>query len=153
MIFDETDIPARNHRGRKENYVKSIEQEVLRLREAYGTICRDRDSFVDENRKLRDLLAQHGIHCPADLAKPLRPVAFETSSSGSFSGSYAEHSPDLDPSPPPPQPGFYQRPSPQGSSLSNARSLPQYNINVDQVGINFVLAYGLHTSPAHPRFL
>lgn len=138
----------RTHRERKELYIKALEQEVLRLKETYGTVCRDRDAFADENRKLRELLASHGINCPADLANPLRLVTVPASSSGSFSGSYAPPSQSSDPSPPP---AFHGQRSPPQNGQGNGHSMmPQYNINVDEVGINFVLAYGLHTSAPTP---
>ena len=55
---------SRTHRERKELYIKALEQEVLRLKETYGNICRERDTFADDNQKLRELLAANGIACP-----------------------------------------------------------------------------------------
>merc|ERR1711915_482262 len=67
----------RTHRERKEMYIKALEQEVLRLKETFGTTSRERDQFAEENRRLKELLAAHGIRYDF-LATPIK---FERGSS------------------------------------------------------------------------
>lgn len=38
-----------------------FEDEVLRLKELYSRISQDKEKLAEENRQLRDALAQHGI--------------------------------------------------------------------------------------------
>jgi hypothetical protein len=42
-------------------YIKALEQEVLRLKETFGTTSRERDHYAEENRRLKELLMAHGI--------------------------------------------------------------------------------------------
>ncbi|KAM0287701.1 hypothetical protein ACHAQH_000231 [Verticillium albo-atrum] len=51
----------RTHRERKELYIKALEDEVLRLKEIFSNMSQDKDKVADENKQLRQLLAQHGI--------------------------------------------------------------------------------------------
>ncbi|PNY24054.1 AP-1-like transcription factor [Tolypocladium capitatum] len=51
----------RTHRERKELYIKALEDEVLRLKEIYSNVSRHKEKLADENKQLRDILAQHGI--------------------------------------------------------------------------------------------
>ncbi|POR36500.1 AP-1-like transcription factor [Tolypocladium paradoxum] len=51
----------RTHRERKELYIKALEDEVLRLKEIYSNVSQDKEKLFEENKKLRDMLAQHGI--------------------------------------------------------------------------------------------
>ncbi|KAF9893368.1 hypothetical protein FE257_011800 [Aspergillus nanangensis] len=70
----------RTHRERKEQYMRSLETEVSRLREAYTqeisaanlTVHQHREmvqSLSEENNILKDILASHGIPYEADLAR------------------------------------------------------------------------------------
>lgn len=59
----------RTHRERKERYVKSLEEEVVRLREAFTVITKEKTQILEENRRLKDLLEAHGI--PYDNASLL----------------------------------------------------------------------------------
>lgn len=52
---------CRTHRERKEQYVKALEEEVVRLKEVYSGISQDKTKLAEENKKLKDLLLQHGI--------------------------------------------------------------------------------------------
>ncbi|KAL9110940.1 MAG: hypothetical protein Q9227_004555 [Pyrenula ochraceoflavens] len=56
--------PNRNHRERKEQYIKSLEIEVMRLREREATSETERRTLAAENAMLRDLLHQNGISAP-----------------------------------------------------------------------------------------
>lgn len=51
----------RTHRERKERYVKSLEEEVVRLREAFTVITKEKTQILEENRRLKELLEAHGI--------------------------------------------------------------------------------------------
>lgn len=150
-------ILLRTHRERKEFYIKALEQEVLRLKETFTITTRERDAVAEENRKLRALLAAHGIQY--DFAQT--PIKFQhensgygPSSSGSISGSYA---------PPSESTGFSPRPvpakpqqAPQQGSASNGLShtqmqslaqLPSNRLDYDAIGIDFVLTYDSQGRP------
>jgi hypothetical protein len=51
----------RTHRERKEKYVKTLEEEVVRLREAFTIITKEKTHILEENRRLKELLEAHGI--------------------------------------------------------------------------------------------
>jgi len=51
----------RTHRERKEKYVKTLEEEVVRLREAFTVITKEKTHILEENRRLKELLEAHGI--------------------------------------------------------------------------------------------
>jgi hypothetical protein len=137
----------RTHRERKELYIKALEQEVLRLKDNFSRVTRDKETLADENRALKLLLAQHGIPWTGTggVAELTRLGSTGYSSSGSMSGSYAAGSQEF--SPPPQNSNL----SPTNASLSpamgraNGRSLAQHQIqrdvDYDQAGIDFVLTY------------
>ncbi|KAF4122572.1 BRLZ protein [Geosmithia morbida] len=54
----------RTHRERKELYVKSLEDEVVRLKNVYGSAAANRSQAAAENKKLRAILAKHGLPRP-----------------------------------------------------------------------------------------
>jgi regulator of replication initiation timing len=51
----------RTHRERKERYVKTLEEEIDRLRNSFTAISKEREQILEENRRLRELLALHNI--------------------------------------------------------------------------------------------
>lgn len=144
----------RTHRERKELYIKALEQEVLRLKENFSNVTRDKDTLAEENRQLRTLLAQHGIAWNGtggvdELAQHGGSTGY-TSTSGSISGSYATGSQGF--SPPPPthsanSNSHYanQSQSPPGVPGMTGRSMAQQQVqpgvDYDQAGIDFVLTY------------
>lgn len=140
---------CRTHRERKELYIKALEQEVLRLKENYSNVSRDKETLAEENRQLKQLLAQHGIpwNGTGGVDELARNASIGYTSSGSISGSYAPGSQSY--SPPPPQLSN-SNPSFLGASPSdhgmNGRSIAQQQIqqgvDYDQAGIDFVLTYG-----------
>ncbi|KAH6638075.1 hypothetical protein C7974DRAFT_374673 [Boeremia exigua] len=80
----------RTHRERKEMYIKALEQEVLRLKETFGTTSRERDQYAEENRRLRELLMAHGIAFDS-ITSPINGLTVNVgsstySSNGSVSG-------------------------------------------------------------------
>jgi hypothetical protein len=129
-------------------YIKALEAEVLRLKENFSTVSRDKDTLAEENRQLKALLAQHGI--PWNGTRGVDELTRNTSasylSSGSISGSYAPGSQGYSP----PQSNssnsnpHYQRSSPVNVGM-NGRSIAQQQIqrgvDYDQAGIDFVLTY------------
>ncbi len=63
----------------------STEQQVLRLRQEYGSVVRERDESVQENKRLRELAAAHGIQID-DLADPTSYRETSTTGHGSKEG-------------------------------------------------------------------
>lgn len=131
-------------------YIKALEQEVLRLKEAYQDVCRERDALADETAKLREILAANGLAHLLDSVIP--NIGRVPSSSGSISGSYAPASSASRSTPPP----MYGRlGSPSNNSGAHARTghgqRPAAAIDYDGVGIDFVLAYDRspYLSPPH----
>jgi len=147
----------RTHRERKEMYIKALEQEVLRLKEVFANTSRERDAVAEENLRLRELLAAHGIKY--DLSS--NPIKFQRansnygpSSSGSISGSYAPGSESSTNMSPPALPGkvptnmHLQHVTPnsamQRQQMQSMAQLPSSRIDYDQIGIDFVLTYDSH---------
>lgn len=133
-------------------YIKALEQEVLRLKETYTQASRERDAFADENRRLKQLLAQHGISY--DFADS--PIKFQrensgygASSSGSISGSYRGASDSTGLSPPPAMSGQMGPPHNMSSApqMRNMAQLPNNRLDYDQIGIDFVLTYDSQGNP------
>lgn len=131
-------------------YIKALEQEVLRLKEIFAGATKERDAVFEENQKLRDLLAAHGIQY--DFSST--PIKFQrassgygVSSSGSVSGSYAPGSDSTDFSPPPLMPTQTHHVAQNRGSRSapphmqSMAQLPSNRLDYDQIGIDFVLTY------------
>jgi hypothetical protein len=119
-----------------------LEQEVLRLKETFSSVSRDKDTLADENRQLKQLLAQHGIawQGTGGIDELSRNVGAGYSSSGSVSGSYAPGSQGFSP--------VTNNGASIGGSASppvNGRSMAQQQtqpgVDYDQAGIDFVLTY------------
>ncbi|EMF16514.1 uncharacterized protein SEPMUDRAFT_103885 [Sphaerulina musiva SO2202] len=135
----------RTHRERKEMYIKALEQEVLRLKEIFAETARQRDAFHDENRRLKELLQQHGITYDFGAT----PIKFQrensgygASSSGSISGSYQGTSESTGFSPP--AMSSHMRPPQAMSAMQTGQmrsmaQLPNNRLDYDSIGIDFVL--------------
>ncbi|ODH53039.1 hypothetical protein GX48_00909 [Paracoccidioides brasiliensis] len=54
----------RNYREKKEKYIKSLEQELLRLRDETTSVQTETYQVVEENSILRDIMLDHGIPLP-----------------------------------------------------------------------------------------
>ena len=141
----------RTHRERKEMYIKALEQEVLRLKETFGTTSRERDQFAEENRRLKELLMAHGINFDS-IASPAGGLAVNIgssaySSSGSVSGGYGPGSVST---------GYTSPPSVRhrNGSISQDMMMPSTmhthgmqpsqqvgELDYDQIGVDFVLTY------------
>lgn len=131
------------HRERKELYIKALEQEVLRLKENFSMVSRDKETLAEENRQLKKLLAQHGIpwNGTGGVDELARNTSVGYTSSGSISGSYAPGSQSY--SPPPPtnsNSNFQNGASAMGmNGRSMAQQQVQQGVDYDQAGIDFVL--------------
>lgn len=131
-------------------YIKALEQEVLRLKELYTKSVKERDQVADENRRLKELLASHGISY--DFGQS--PIQFQRgsnynpSSSGSISGSYRPPS-DSTSFSPPSVPGQLPQVSPRShhTTPNSMAQLPSSRLDYDQIGIDFVLAYDSQGRP------
>lgn len=146
----------RTHRERKEMYIKALEQEVLRLKEMFTTSTKERDAIAEENRRLKELLASHGISY--DFASvPLTfsredSTGYGHSTGGSTVGSYNPRSESTSTNFSPPH-SQGQRPLQPAPAVNNARQpiqLPNNNFNYDQIGIDFVLTYDSQGIPIFP---
>ncbi|GME26934.1 Basic-leucine zipper (bZIP) transcription factor [Neofusicoccum parvum] len=136
----------RTHRERKEMYIKALEQEVLRLKDVFGTTARERDAIAEENRRLKELLAAHGIafdsNSPIGGFQHMAGSSYGGSSRGSVSGSYHAGTASTGYTSPPPS--MPSRPAPglpmQGMPQPHGQLQPaQTGLDYDQIGIDFVL--------------
>ncbi|CZR35248.1 uncharacterized protein FPRO_00629 [Fusarium proliferatum ET1] len=128
----------RTHRERKELYIKALEDEVLRLKEVFSNVSLDRERLADENKRLRDTLAQAGLQY----------------SSPHVAGSATSRGPDSANTSSPPLTSRSTAPSvgsplnlpvavDQGSTTGQPHGMPQPfyrgNSELEQAGIDFVL--------------
>ncbi|KAK6342907.1 hypothetical protein TWF718_008288 [Orbilia javanica] len=118
----------RTHRERKEAYLRQLESEITRLREAFSIVTKEKSSLTNENAELKKYLALHGLSWPPD------PSIDPTSA--------------LAPAPIPPPP-----PVPLGSmpgipaSLVGAQPLTQL-VTAPTVGPSFVSPTGQYGQPS-----
>lgn len=150
-------------------YIKALEEEVLRLKDVFADSTRERDKVQQENLRLKALLQQHGIsydftETPVTFQRE-QSTGYGPSSSGSISGSYPAGSESTGFSPPPngmpiqmPVSHVQQQ---QGAmqQLQTPNSMAQLpanqQVDFDQVGVDFVLAYDslgrpINTSAPYP---
>lgn len=131
-------------------YIKALEQEVLRLKDIFGTTARERDAIAEENRRLKDLLAAHGIafdsNSPAGGFQHMAGSSYGGSSRGSVSGSYHTGTASTGYTSPPPSmpsrsaPGMPMHGIPPQQQHAQMQP-PQPGLDYDQIGIDFVLTY------------
>ncbi|KAH0538852.1 hypothetical protein FGG08_004569 [Glutinoglossum americanum] len=123
----------RTHRERKELYIKALEQEVMRLRESFSTANRDKETYAEENRKLKELLRLHGISWPSNTfggSDSNQYVASDFPGSASDrSGSYGMVSQGVSP-----LSGPASTYTPTGATAGQ-----QPAMDYDSIGIDFVL--------------
>lgn len=135
-------------------YIKALEQEVLRLKEMFAQSERERNAFAEENRRLKELLMQHGISYDF-AASPIKFTrensGYGASSSGSISGSYRGASESTGFSPPPPaMPGQMSMAQGMQNLQAGTRGmaqLPSNRLDYDSIGIDFVLTYDSQGRP------
>lgn len=143
---------SRTHRERKELYIKALEQEVLRLKEVFAETNREKNEVLAENRRLKELLAQHGISYDFGSS----PIKFSRensgygpSSSGSISGSYQIGSDSTGFSPPPPAMSAHAQnmAAVQANQMRSMAQMPSNRLDYDSIGIDFVLTYDSQGNP------
>lgn len=137
-------------------YIKALEQEVLRLKEVFEGTAKERDAYKDENQRLKELLAAHGIHY-SDLQSPAHQYTSgssqfgdsSTSLDGAHRGSVSTGytSPPSRAAPPIPgtsggggSPAFDQSGNPM-QQFPPQQPRPNLGLDYDQIGIDFVLTY------------
>lgn len=142
-----------------------MEVEVLRLKENFSNVTQSKQTLAEENRQLKQLLAQHGIpwngNGGVDEYRNNQNLGYK--SSDSPVGSYAPGSSTFSP-PPLSQSSnsnansmHYDSGSPlvgggNGVYNGNGRSMAQQQVqgvDYDQAGIDFVLTYGKDSSSAY----
>ncbi|KAG9235026.1 hypothetical protein BJ875DRAFT_375144 [Amylocarpus encephaloides] len=135
----------RTHRERKELYIKALEQEVIRLKENFSMVSQTKESLAEENRQLKQLLAQHGIpwHGTGGVDELLPQASADYTSSGSISGSYAPGSQGYSPPPTHSATSATNSQFPHRNGANNGRNMAQQQVqqgvDYDQAGIDFVL--------------
>ncbi|KAE9965059.1 hypothetical protein BLS_007888 [Venturia inaequalis] len=135
----------RTHRERKEHYMKALEEEVLNLKENYALAAREKEAADKENRRLKELLAAHGIQY--DNSSPSNTWSSSPHFSGSSPGLNSRGSVTTEmTSPARSAPILTPQSSMQGTPTYDNHSAQQYQqqhnpsgVNYDQVGIDFVL--------------
>jgi hypothetical protein len=145
----------RTHRERKEQYIKALEDEVLRLKEVYTTVTQAQDHLAHENRQLRDMLKQHGINYPMNSFGGDGAAGGGAGSvSGYSQGSGAQNpltpgltSQSTAPSIASPSQQMEQQRRPMTrfqpctTTLGNQPTADRVGIDSEQAGIDFVLTY------------
>lgn len=139
----------RTHRERKERYIKALEDEVLRLKEAFTHASQDKDQLAEENRQLKALLSQGvAVGGPSLLDDSLsNPSLGYESGPASITGSYAPISSNTSNFTASPLPtggmGHQSGPSPNNGGMGGFENQPNPNPNpnldYEQLGIDFVL--------------
>lgn len=131
----------RTHRERKEQYIKALEDEVLRLKEVYATVSNEKTAIAQENHQLRKQLAQQsgpgsafGTHDDTASSNSFSPGAAGSNTGYSNTTAYT------------PPSGQQQQLPPQGV----AQPLnPNPEINYEHAGVQFVLQYDDPSSKAY----
>lgn len=128
-------------------YIKALEQEVLRLKDSFASTTRERDTFAEENRRLKELLMAHGI--TFDLSSPgnngIGSSTYGGSSTGSLSGGYGPGTNSTGYTSPPTMPHRGSLSGIAGHEVPNPSQQqaqqPNGGLDYDQIGIDFVLTY------------
>ncbi len=114
-------------------YIRALEQEVLNLKENAINAIRERDKYFEENRKLRELLALHGINYDPSAYNNPYGTDISAYGTGSIQSGPATAS------------GLPRQttPSVPGSDVHGQQySTPSHHgLDYDQIGIDFVLTY------------
>jgi hypothetical protein len=145
-------IAPRTHRERKELYIKALEQELLRLKEKYSVVAQDKDAIAEENRKLKQLLAQHGIswNGVGGVSEFAQTSSAGYNSNGSVSGSQGPHSTTYSPHSASPARTLDALSPHSGLNSSNGTSQQlQHRVDHEQAGIDFVLTYAPNPNRAY----
>lgn len=125
---------CRTHRERKEMYIKALEDEVMRLKDVFSNVSRDKVQLAEENRMLRDVIQRNGLGGLMNFAAqadPARPGMMEDASGAMYalgpnlspsntSTSYALHSATTQTTGHP-----FSPPSASAHSASGAATMPR----------------------------
>ncbi len=140
----------RTHRERKELYIKALEDEVLRLKEIYSNVARDKDKLAEENRQLKNLLHQNNI--PAlSPGGTLDDLSSNPSLGYASSSVSPHHAPSSSHAFTPPMttistvPSLHNLSHPMEGSIqmqgTTSQQLAPVRVDYEQAGIDFVLTY------------
>ena len=131
-------------------YIKALEQEVLRLKDSFASVSKERDAFADENRRLKELLMVHGITFDTLISPTNGMQGFNSSyggsSSGSISGGYGTASTGYTSPPTVGHRGSMSQDVPLNQQVPQQVSQLNSGLDYDQIGIDFVLTYD-HRTP------
>jgi len=146
-------IHHRSHRDRKERYIRNLEQELQRLREAYTAAMREKVPIMEENRQLHAILKQHGIAFPYPsqiqeqiivpagnipaTAQGIAQLQLDHHHGHDYSQHEHDHSHHAHLYPPPPQIDLSVSGG-QGTGLGGQQITPE---QYSQIAINLVLGY------------
>jgi hypothetical protein len=131
----------RTHRERKELYIKALEDEVLRLKEVFSNVSLDRERLADENKRLRDTLAQAGLqHSSPHVAGSATSRGFDSNNTGSSPLTSQSTAPSVG-SPMHLPPVVNQGFMPVQQQHGVPQPLYRGNPELEQAGIDFVLTY------------
>ncbi|KAG8350346.1 hypothetical protein FVEN_g11493 [Fusarium venenatum] len=129
----------RTHRERKELYIKALEDEVLRLKEVFSNVSLDRERLADENKRLRDTLAQAGLqHSSPHVAGSATSRGFDSNNTGSSPLTSQSTAPSVG-SPMHLPPAVNQGFMPGQQQHGVPQPLYRGNPELEQAGIDFVL--------------
>ncbi|GKU13727.1 unnamed protein product [Fusarium langsethiae] len=129
----------RTHRERKELYIKALEDEVLRLKEVFSNVSLDRERLADENKRLRDTLAQAGLQQSSPrVAGSATSRGFDSNNTGSSPLTSQSTAPSVG-SPMHLPPAVNQGFMPVQQQHGVPQPLYRGNPELEQAGIDFVL--------------
>ncbi|KAL8694497.1 MAG: hypothetical protein Q9224_003556, partial [Gallowayella concinna] len=80
-------LAQRTHRERKDLYAQELEWRVLRAKEAYAQIVREKEELKHENQEMAHLLQVHGIPYRNSYVRKLSTAQSESNYMGSSAGS------------------------------------------------------------------
>lgn len=97
-------VLARTHRERKDLYAQELEWRVLRAKEAYVQLVREKEELKHENQEMAQLLQAHGIPYQNSYIRKLSTTQSEnafmgSSTAGSVSGASGSRAPTANGSP------------------------------------------------------
>lgn len=141
----------RSHRERKERYIRNLEQELQRLREAYTAAIKEKVTVMEENKQLHAILKQNGIAFPYSsqiqeqtiipagnipaTTQGIAQIQFDHDHGHDYSQHGHDHSHHAHPYSSPPQTGFSSGGG-QGTVLGDQQITPE---QYSRIAINLVL--------------
>ncbi|KAL8714390.1 MAG: hypothetical protein Q9220_001723 [cf. Caloplaca sp. 1 TL-2023] len=96
-------LAQRTHRERKDQYAQELEWRVLRAKDAYFAVVREKEGLQEENQEMAQLLRAHGIPYQSNIIRKQSMSrtgsSFTGSSGGSISGASSSRAQTVDGSP------------------------------------------------------